>query len=564
MFNNGDGDGEDELNLLLSLVERSVDLVVVDDDDNCLGSFATTTELSPFKGNLYKICFRKKKLLASLKYWINAKVGTAKCLSSASSLTSYIEHAQADNYFKHQVKPGQGPEEPKVPEHLQQFPLETSLDVYQNGRLFEGVVLDNPTSKMGHKKAILCCAGKLYRHLWFLRSIIGKNVSYALGYSVCYGTNSENGEWIALSTMRLEIFNSGSQIGAKPQLFVHTQRQALNPTTTLSKICVVENLGKFLLASHQPHPSNSELLSNRYPGATMLLSEQLRRKVEDENEDTPCHFIPTITGSMVMRCRDLDTVRRVLFTIVDSKQNYSPADINLHLAQLMESLHETELAANWFIKCKTPASFGTFWETADVAITGTRRRLKCMLRQQKKSLSKEQVATANEWLTLYPLDSILEPHRNITILRDMGIKFIGQLAWSDFKSAFLSFVRRTLLFQNMTKLIHGDIYEGNLLLKNDQLVLIDWDEALREKACFRQTLTDKEKLRYPNELVDFPEIYTKHQLVVLFDFLLDRYYPDQRQSHHQLELNLEVENRELLVAVRTRFKILDKFLAKKS
>jgi hypothetical protein len=90
-------------------------------------------------------------------------------------------------------------------------------------------------------------------------------------------------------------------------------------------------------------------------------------------------------------------------------------------------------------------------------------------------------------------------------------------------------MRRTILFQKMTQLVHGDINEHNIVWrvknsKNHKLVLIDWDEALREKPCFRKSETPEEKLRYPSALVDFPESYTKQQLLHLFDHLFHKYY----------------------------------------
>ena len=65
----------------------------------------------------------------------------------------------------------------------------------------------------------------------------------------------------------------------------------------------------------------------------------------------------------------------------------------------------------------------------------------------------------------------------------------------------------------------------------ERLFLIDWDEALRETPCYRKAATEEEKRRYPSALVQFPLAYTKEQFLVLFEALLQDYYPKQRRIH---------------------------------
>ena len=86
---------------------------------------------------------------------------------------------------------------------------------------------------------------------------------------------------------------------------------------------------------------------------------------------------------------------------------------------------------------------------------------------------------------------------------------------------------RTLEFQLLTNLIHGDINESNVLYdtnKGHKLNLIDWDEALRTQPCHRQTLTLEEQYRYPIQLVNFPIHYTKQQLMHLLLTIIKKYY----------------------------------------
>jgi thiamine kinase-like enzyme len=116
----------------------------------------------------------------------------------------------------------------------------------------------------------------------------------------------------------------------------------------------------------------------------------------------------------------------------------------------------------------------------------------------------------------------------------------------------------------MTKLIHGDIHGGNLLLKAKKLVLIDWDEAAREKPFRRIALNDTEKCQYPSALISFPELYTKQQLLELFHYLLREYYPATKgeNSWNQYQAKERIpESERLTITVGARYKTLCDFLS---
>lgn len=569
-MNRGNDDSNDDDGLLLSLVDQSVDLILISEGDDSVlpekfsPSIHHNKSISPsFTGNLHKICFQKKRLLASLKHWINSKVGKAKCVPTLSSLDAYLKRAKADGYCLKAVDLLSGKKLPYIAEHFQELSSETSLDVYHDGCLFQGVVVENNANE---KDSILHCAAKLYRQLLWLRSIAGKNVSHVYGFSLCCG-HDKNGEFMSMSKLRLEIPSTGRQIGARFPLFIHSKRQSLAPLSTISPISLLDDLGAFLLARHMPRPSDCEYLPSFYPGPTMLVSQELGVMIESETITASklgsvhlFKIVPTITGSLVIRCQNVKAVQHLLS---ETSSECDHTDIVAAIEDL-ECIEKTEQFAAWYVKCKTPISFGPFWETTGVAINGTRRRLTLMLERQKSSLSKEQVAVANEWLFMHPADAILEPHRNLTIIRDMGIKFQGQLCWREFVVEFLGFLHRTLLFQNMTKLIHGDIHGGNLLLKAKKLVLIDWDEAAREKPFRRIALNDTEKCQYPSALISFPELYTKQQLLELFHYLLREYYPATKgeNSWNQYQAKERIpESERLTITVGARYKTLCDFLS---
>lgn len=518
--------------LLLSLVEKSVDLIAINDCDNSLlaEKFSSPTHQSKsqsnsFKGNLHKICFQKRKLLLALKHWIHSSVGSAKCVSSDSSFDSFLNRAKGDGYCLEVVDLPSGTKPPNIAEHFQNINSETSLDVYHDGCLLQGVVVDSP---MAEKHATLLCAAKMYRHLLWLRSVTGKSISHLYGFSI-YCSDHNNADLITLSKLRLEIPAAGRQIGARFPFFVHSNRYLLVPTSRVSSKSFLDDLGSFVLAPHRPRPSDCVNLHSIHPGPTMLVPPKLLVMLEaqpstasEQVRDHRIKIVPTITGSLVIRCRTVTTMIQILSA--SSVEDESNDDLMATIGNLRR-IEKAEQVMAWYVKCKTPISFGPFWETSKIAINSTRRRLALLLEREKHSLSKQQVAVANDWLDMHAVNAILEPHRNLTITRDMGTAFRGELSWNEFATAFSSLANRTLLFQNMTNLIHGDIHGGNILLKEKKLILIDWDEASRDKPIRRITVSEEEKRQYPSALVSFPELYTKQQFLALFHFFLLEYYP---------------------------------------
>jgi hypothetical protein len=99
--------------------------------------------------------------------------------------------------------------------------------------------------------------------------------------------------------------------------------------------------------------------------------------------------------------------------------------------QIMDGVSNDCTRSPWYFKCKTPASFGPFWDTAQVAINGTRARL---LTAQK--LSNVQTNVARKWLFMHPCDAIINPHCHIVVVRVMGLPFRGQIAWPSFAQAY--------------------------------------------------------------------------------------------------------------------------------
>ena len=292
-----------------------------------------------------------------------------------------------------------------------------------------------------------------------------------------------------------------------------------------------------------------------------------------------CKIIPTITSSLVIYCRDSLAVRELLNCSGGPEEE---GEDPVGIAKLIKAF--TTVATNnsndnpkneneWYVKFKTP-SFGLFWDTSRSAINGPRGGL---LKKGRNASS--HLLCVRRWLFLHPVDSYVGSFRSITITRSAGVAFSRAvqeygMSWASYQREFLGLAKSTLRIQACcNSLVHGDIHEGNLLYyhhhhhrnsdnndnenkdkdsnddkdnndvkksdksshnENDklfpigqQLVLIDWDEASRPKPFRRNTLTDEERLRYPEGLLDFPEQYTQQQLMHLFGKLATSHFPSE-------------------------------------
>ncbi|KAL3942861.1 MAG: hypothetical protein SGBAC_003025 [Bacillariaceae sp.] len=541
------------------------------------------SSIASLKGNLHKICFQKKRLRASLKHWINSKLGNAKCVPSHGA---YLEKARADGYdiaeplttnTNDEIEDHAG-EETSIPNRhkllhtnaLHDF-TDTScidpdnfLDVYLEGVLYLGVVLledhqcettmrNSSDDNRMDTSAVWMCAARLYRHLLWKKCLLDQPAtSTAYGFVVTCERGSSAGYDDFLVTHKLYMDLSSSvftttDIGFKVPLQVESHLAPISPSgdSKSAAMDLLNDLGTFLLSprrsnenkvasarddNHRPSISSSSNSGGSsstflYPGPAMLLPEVLRQRLQQKERDkspSPPRYtvLPTITGSLVIRCHDLAAVKE-LVPSSELRRNHHSSD--------SDPLVSTDA---WYVKCKTPLLYGPFWETSKVAINGTRRRLQLLLGQPRSRFSEKQQElqqVAKIWLFMHPFDAMHESHRSVIVVRDMGNVFKGQLGWKDFVAAFQSMLEDTLLLQDKLQLVHGDIHAGNVLLykpseQAPKLLLVDWDEAAREKPFHRNTKTEKEKRQYPAALINFPDLYTKHQLQLLFEFYIKKYY----------------------------------------
>jgi hypothetical protein len=99
-----------------------------------------------------------------------------------------------------------------------------------------------------------------------------------------------------------------------------------------------------------------------------------------------------------------------------------------------------------------------------------------------------------------------------------------KLNLDEFKEKYRSLWERTTAFSKAARLYHGDIAEHNLLVDTENnLVLIDWDEAEKYPKS-RYTEGDEEAtLRHLELLRPEGELYTEVQLALLYYRIKYRY-----------------------------------------
>ena len=497
-----------------------------------------------------------------------------------------------------------------------------SFALYHSGRLFEGEICcgnsgrscsSHSYSNNSATEAVLQCAASLYYELWYFHTIQAKDVSRAYGFAVTANSSGSTGAATVWVTLLLLEKPRAGPIGGRYPLFEYTKRYDLvsdnekereNITNNQNgEAAVLDDLGHFLLCPSLPCPFldapnlNKSTLHTSSPGYMLLPLTHQPQFTSIRFTKASCELslqvVPTITGSLVIRCKGAQSVMHLLQLGNSGTGTKEENDMSELLANFEHVLDDSNNTKNmndddeWYVKYKTP-SFGPFWDTAKIAINGTRSLL---LHRQSSSLKKRhgttKVATADqvrqftlqEWLRMYPIDSLITQSLSITVMKSMGVLFTGrnQLSWEAYQLEFASLMKGTLYFQSFSNnLIHGDINEGNVLYDADaeagsRLKMIDWDEALRGRPCHRQISSREERLRYPMELVTFPDQYTKQQLLHLFQKITRKHYcdddPQTKDVVNDLLASMECEGKQYTsflsrASVDARFKALLHFCSR--
>ena len=601
----GDDDGQQGRNVILSLIENSIDRIALTRDE-----FETKAGVSfddhdaknddslfVFRGNWSRVIRQaqtkknKKSLRSTVRNWLDKLEKNTTKISDDTSPTSssaperslgrtlgssndrtttcpkalyelYVERARSDLKIHDGViiENDWSVDGADLGGNFMEQRTSNSLAFYCNGILLEGEINDShchSEKDAGDKTSILQCAAYLYYQIWYFRVLQGRDVSQAYGFSMSLLASFSQQPELLITLLMLEKPSMGP-IGGQYKLYEYTQRHKLLGDNDKTEFV---DLGKFVASAKHPNPfAAMTLVADRSPGCAMLLPLK-------GNDYPGCKVVPTLNGSLVMRTRPGSGPMHTHIGGIGEFDNDEEEVSNIFQRLADVSTNSKEEFVDWYIKYKTPASFGTFYDTAEIAINGSRRMLQTRLAQ--KTLGGEQKAVALEFLRMHPVDAYVSKYRSVSMSRDMGSAFVGpeQLSWIQFKTEFLFLMRRVLVLQDLCNLVHGDIYYANVLFDDkagtgSQLVLIDWDEALRKQPCYRRTLTEEERLRYPNGLVNFPLKYTKHQFLHLFQYYLQNMY-HKETINEELQKTLSIVKKQssgMVASVDKGFTALSRFL----
>ena len=315
---------------ILSLVEQSIDWMDVDDLFGVCpnGASGDDPSIPPFKGNMTKFA-SKGTLLEKIKHWINNKLDTLKVLSVDRSYDLPLSYSKISNT--------------EPPPHLH-FDADVCLPVLVDGQtILEGIV----STRNDERMSLLQCSQHLYRRLWWWRCIVGRDVTQVTGFSIW--TCSVQGR-VSISVLKLQMPSSTPDLlGAKFPLRVHTRRATQSNGNSL-----VQALGSFLVAASEKCQPDSSVIPCSSAGATMILSQRMRQRIENSVGYGICS---TTTGSLVVRCADQTAVQNLLHS---HRFNFMNLRLNV--------VSNDSPGSAWYVKCKTPVSFGPFWDTAFVAM----------------------------------------------------------------------------------------------------------------------------------------------------------------------------------------------------
>lgn len=536
------------------------------------GKLATICKEEQGTGSVERRCGRKG-LLAQIRKWLDKagrkqQTGATTISSTGNSSGRYCPKEILEKYRVKFAPDGEGSDIAGHRDSLEaNYEVRGSLitDKTSNalafcnhrGVLFEGEILNHhqrgyPSADhfgRGHNKTILQCAGYLYFQLWWFRTKLKREVSKVYGFSLSGPRTLLKTDAFEVSLLMMQLPQTGPIAGRYP-VYEYTRRFKLEDNSNSSNF-ILNELAHFLMSPDLPNPFESSIsLPLTYSPGCMLLPDQFLRNTVS---NTKWEVVPTTTGSLVIRCQNADTVLNLLALCNDDVQTLSMQEDFRNYIQT--NVNDSKVI--WYLKFKTP-SFGRFWNTAEIAITATRGRL---LRQKKS----RTMATKQWWIKMHPVDALVTKSRSITILRSMGTVFHGQILYGDFKREFAALVQRTLDFQASSNIVHGDIYEGNVLFDKSarcgyKLALIDWDEGLRDQPCVRKIETEEERKRYPNALVNFPELYTKYQVMQLYSHFLSKNYAILHNDWLEAHKTATEGECGMLRSVEAGFKAMVRFL----
>jgi len=379
--------------------------------------------------------------------------------------------------------------------------------------LFQGVFQNAQSCSI--EGGVRKCAGYLWHKLWWFRTVQGLAVEKVYGFTVCgprcKGTNR--------TVLSLLILSSVSKIGGSFRLEEYRGVE-LNDLRAFLKH---KDFGNPFCAPY--------ILSNRVCPGSMIMPNSLLLRPPAAGGETPVwKIITTGTANLVLR---LDLTNKKKAKDFIEQLTYVGFLDNFLFKRTVKS------GENFiYLKIKS-AACGYEWSKRDLLTAIYQVRSLVKLRAVKPNLTQNQSTFYTkaewghfeEWDASFPEICSYDIGSSIMFLTcDMGerLEYMGpqRPSFQKFCIEYMALIERTLFVETHTKLVHGDIHEGNLVCdKYGKLHLIDWDEATLYKPIPRNAVTRCQRERYPKKFEGGKGLlFTKVQLFVLFRDMLESIY----------------------------------------
>ena len=351
------------------------------------------------------------------------------------------------------------------------------------------------------------CAGYLWHQLWWFRIVQGLHVEQVYGFVIC-GPNCR-GVRENEAVVSLLALSQCTKIGGKFDLHEYKKTYDVGDPTAF------DLLKLFVKSQFEESPASARFTPPKEicPGM-MMIPQHL---VEDTT-GKPWEIVKSGTAALILRLNVNEQNKDDVFKFLEEDLALKKFGQRIIFHCINEELTSKNNNADFYLKIKTLAT-GMNWDTSQ-------------LNRALPSTKYTENLFMTEWQQTYPYHpQILTSGGIFILMRDAGIRLhllSEKPSFESFCHEFLSLMRGTLMIQQSFNLVHGDIHEGNLLYNAEadnllKLRLIDWDEAERMPTK-RIVKGDTQKERYPEQLREHAEAYTKAQLILLFRDVSEKEY----------------------------------------
>ena len=144
-------------------------------------------------------------------------------------------------------------------------------------RLFRSVEFQVAVLLQDDLQLLLLCTARMYRQLWWLRCILGRNVKSAFGFCVWCNHNTQKQQTssslsLSVWTLRLDMSTRPGRIGDPLPLFVEKRQCLFTSTDSIEAIAILLRLEDYFCSAPKNYIKSANNLKQSYPGSAMVAS----------------------------------------------------------------------------------------------------------------------------------------------------------------------------------------------------------------------------------------------------------------------------------------------------